>query len=416
MERLFVYADFDWLNCPKFVGELSCDNIRGTQNYGFQFDKIWLSTYGNLYLSADLNNYVGWQFTKPGKDIFGCFSDCLPDRWGRNLLNYREQILAQEEIRPVKKLESFDYLIGVEDFTRMGAFRFKIDPNGDFINSTDNYKIPPITGIRDLIFASNKIEMNVSHNLLPDKQWIIQLLQHGTSLGGARPKAVVTDEKQQIYVAKFPSRNDDYDIGLWEHFCNKLAIKCGVYAAESKLLKTNSPYSTFLTKRFDRTTIGKRVHFASALSLLGLSDGDNASNGYGYLNIVDFMIRNCTNVTANLQELYRRVVFNICVGNTDDHFRNHGFLLTPKGWTLSPAFDMNPTLNNRQSLLINNFTNESDLNILLSSCEDYLIQKMDAQHIIDKVIYGIRDWGTIANQCHISKTEMERFAPKLSQY
>lgn len=163
-------------------------------------------------------------------------------------------------------------------------------------------------------------------------------------MGGARPKANVIDTDKTLYVAKFPSRKDDYDVGLWEHFSHLLATKAGINAAKTKVLATGEKYHTLLSQRFDRTNDSKRIHFASAMTLLGLSDGDNATTGHGYLDIVDFIIQSCTDVERNLQELYRRVAFNICIGNTDDHFRNHGFLLTAKGWTLSPAYDMNPTL------------------------------------------------------------------------
>lgn len=166
-----------------------------------------------------------------------------------------------------------------------------------------------------------------------DRKWVAQLVQAGSSLGGARPKASVIDTDKTLYIAKFPSRKDDYDAGLWEHFSHFLAAKAGINAAKTKVLATGEKYHTLLSQRFDRTLEGKRIHFASAMTLLGLNDGDNATTGHGYLDIVDFIIQNCTNVERNLQELYRRVAFNICIGNSDDHFRNHGFLLTAKGWT-----------------------------------------------------------------------------------
>ena len=146
------------------------------------------------------------------------------------------------------------------------------------------------------------------------------------------------------------------------------------------------------------------------MTLLGLNDGDNANTGHGYLDIVDFILQNCTNVEDNLQELYRRVAFNICVGNTDDHFRNHGFLLTAKGWTLSPAYDMNPSLNEYQSLLINSFNNKSDLNELLNSCEEYMLQKQSAQQIINEVLNAVKEWRSLATRQGIAKSEQERFA------
>lgn len=363
-----------------------------------------------MFLSDDLNNYPGQQYTAPGKDIFGCFSDALPDRWGRTLINRREQILAKEEKRPVRRLSSFDYLIGIEDFSRIGAFRFKESINGDYINASEILRIPPLTDIRELIAASSEIEKSEDENRLPEMRWIAQLVQPGSSLGGARPKASVIDENKILYIAKFPSRKDDYDVGLWEHFSHLLAKKAGVNAAETKVISTSDKYHTLLSRRFDRREEGKRIHFASAMTLLGLNDGDNANTGHGYLDIVDFILQNCTNVEDNLQELYRRVAFNICVGNTDDHFRNHGFLLTAKGWTLSPAYDMNPSLNEYQSLLINSFNNKSDLNELLNSCEEYMLQKQSAQQIISEVLNAVKEWRSLATRQGIAKSEQERFA------
>lgn len=234
-------------------------------------------------------------------------------------------------------------------------------------------------------------------------------MQPGSSLGGARPKANVVDTDRSIYVAKFPSLKDDYDAGLWEHFCHLLAKNAGINAAETKVLEINDKHHTLLSRRFDRTDDGKRIHFASAMTLLGLNDGDNATTGHGYIDIVDFIISGCTDVDANLRELFRRVAFNICVGNSDDHFRNHGFLLTAKGWTLSPAYDMNPTLNDHQSLLINSKTNKADLSILLDSCDEYMLTPEAAKGIINEVVAAVKDWRVLANRLGIAKREMSLF-------
>ena len=375
MKKLYVFADFDWQKEPRLIGELNYESLRGSDSYGFCYNDEWLKDYGGLFLSDDLNNYPGQQYTAPGKDIFGCFSDALPDRWGRTLINRREQILAKEENRPMRRLSSFDYLVGIEDFSRMGAFRFKESINGDYINASEILRIPPLTDIRELIAASSEIEKSEDENRLPEMRWIAQLVQPGSSLGGARPKASVIDENKILHIAKFPSRKDDYDVGLWEHFSHLLAKKAGVNAAETKVISTSDKYHTLLSRRFDRREDGKRIHFASAMTLL-----------------------------------YRRVAFNICIGNSDDHFRNHGFLLTVKGWTLSPAYDMNPTLNGYQSLLINSSTNKSDLNELLNSCEEYMLQKQSAQQIISEVLNAVKEWQSLATRLGIAKSEQERFA------
>ena len=296
-----------------------------------------------------------------------------------------------------------------------GGFRFKEIPEGDFINTKESLCIPPLTSISELFFASQKIEKSEEQNLLPDKKWLAQLIHPGTSLGGARPKASVIDEKKNLYVAKFPSRKDDYDVGLWEHFCHLLAIQAGINAATTQTIATDGKRHTLLSRRFDRNEEGKRIHFASAMTLLGLTDGDNACTGHGYLDIVDFIIQSCTDVEANLQELYRRVAFYICIGNTDDHFRNHGFLLIPKGWILSPAYDINPTLNEQQNLLISASSCESDLNILLDACEDYMINKEIATKIIHEVREAVKGWRTLATKLGIAKREIGLFTQKFDR-
>lgn len=409
MERLLVFADFDWLDKPELVGELCYEKLRGSESYAFRFDDNWLKFHAGIKLSEDINNYPGLQYTQPGNDIFGCFSDALPDRWGRTLLKRREQIQASEEKRAVRNLSSFDYLMGIDDFSRMGGFRLKRELDGDFINISPSLKIPPLTELRQLVLASQEVEKSEENDVLPEKKWIAQLIQPGTSLGGARPKAGVLDDSGNLCIAKFPSRKDDYDTGLWEHFSHLLARKAGINAAQTKVLGGLGKYHTLLSKRFDRTDEGKRIHFASSMSLIGLRDGDNAQGGYGYLNIVDFILQSCCDVEKNLQELYRRVAFNICIGNSDDHFRNHGFLLTPRGWTLSPAYDMNPTLNEYQSLLINESSNKADICTLLESCESYMIKKEVAENIIRQVQAAVAGWENLAVLLQIPAREVTMF-------
>lgn len=415
MKKLFVYADFDWLQQVELVGELTMDSIRGGETYGFKYDAGWLKDHGGVVLSDDINNYVGMQYTQPGKDIFGCFSDSLPDRWGRTLVLRREQILAAEENRPIRRLSSMDYLLGIDDASRMGGFRFKEDPDGEFINTTDEFQIPPIASIRELIAASQEIELCEEKNMLPEKKWLMQLVHPGTSLGGARPKASVVDEGGHLYVAKFPSKKDLYDVGLWEHFAHLVAKSAGISCAETHMVTAGSKYHTLLSRRFDRAEEGKRIHFASAMTMLGLTDGQNASTGNGYLDIVDFIVRGCCDVESNLQELFRRVAFNIAIGNSDDHFRNHGFLLTNRGWTLSPAYDLNPTLSHEQSLLINNYTTESSLDILLESSADYMLSAKTATQIIEEVKGALSTWKWIATSIGLSPSEQNMFKDRFEQ-
>ena len=415
MKKLYVYADFDWLNTPQLIGELTCDSVRGGETYGFSYDKEWLSKYGDVLLSEDLQNSPGIQYTRPQRDIFACFSDALPDRWGRTLLNRREQIAASEQKRPVRRLTSFDYLMGIDDASRMGGFRFTETPGCKFINCEASLRVPPLASVRELMHAAHEIEASEEKHLLPSKKWLAQLLHPGTSLGGARPKASVMDEDSILTVAKFPSRKDDYDVGLWEHFCHVMGRKAGIVVADTRTIM-GEDYHILLSKRFDRNDGGKRIHFASALTLLGLTDGDNASTGYGYPDIVDFIIQHGSNVEQNLEELYRRVAFYIIVGNSDDHFRNHGFLLTRKGWELSPAYDINPTLYDNQSLLINRTTSESDLNILLASAGDYMLSTEKAKTIIDEVKSAMKSWRNEARRLGLPQRDIDMFASRFDKW
>lgn len=411
MHKVYVYADFDWMRTPQLVGELIYDSVRGNETFGFSFDKDWLAAYSDLFLSSELQNFPGIQYLKPGKDIFGCFSDALPDRWGRTLLNRREQIAAQEEKRLARRLSSFDYILGIDDASRMGGFRFALSKDGEFINTSPELKVPPLTSVHNLMKAASEIELSEEKHLLPQKKWIAQLIHPGTSLGGARPKASVVDNEGYLAIAKFPSRKDDYDVGKWEHFAHIMGRKAGINIAQTGIIP-GERYSILLSKRFDRTSERRRIHFASALTLLGLTDGDNASTGYGYPDIVDFIVRQGTDVERNLEELYRRIAFYIIIGNSDDHFRNHGFLLTRRGWQLSPAYDINPTLEENQSLLINASTNIADLNLLLQSAGDYMLAPQRASQIISEVKTSMKDWQKEAQRIGLPNRDIEMFAPR----
>lgn len=413
METLYIYADFDWLDKPELIGRLTYERLRGNGTYGFSFDNDWLKNHSDILISEEVGNFSGFQYSQE-EHVFGFVSDTLPDRWGRRLLERKEQTEAIEEKRPKRTLYSYDYLVGIDDFLRMGALRLKKDPDGEFLNSDSRLIVPPLTSIKELTIAAQEYEKSDEANELPEEKWIRQLAHPGTSLGGARPKANVVDEKEHLWIAKFPSCKDVYDMALWEHLCHMLAKEAGINVAETNLIPAgNDGYHALLSKRFDRTDDGKRIHFASAMTMTGLTDGDNHETGHGYLDIVDFIIKGCCDVDENLNELYRRVAFNICVGNSDDHFRNHGFLLTKKGWTLSPAYDLNPTDSMTQSLLIDNDSNESSLRRLQTACDDYYISSETAEQIISEVTTAIGRWETIAKNLHISNEEMNRFAWRL---
>lgn len=407
---LYVYADLPWETAPLLVGELTREQIRGNESYTFSFEKTWLNENIRLKLSADLNNYPGIQHAAQN-ELFGCFSDSLPDRWGRTLMKRKEQIQATLEKRPVRELTSFDFLSGIDDYSRMGALRYAKEKGGPFLNDSGSLRTPPFCSLPELIEASLNYEKNTEDGRVPEQKWLNQLEMPGSSLGGARPKANIIHEGK-LYIAKFPSRNDDYNTGLWENIACTLAKNAGISVPHTFVKQIKNPlnaYHTFFSERFDRVGQDKRVHFASAMTMLGLKDGDNHASEKGYLDIVDFIISSCTNVDQDLQQLYRRIAFNISIGNSDDHFRNHGFILTRNGWTLAPAYDMNPTNSRFQSLLINASTNEASLDVLLKAADKYFIAHDTARQIIAQVCTAVKEWRTIAQQAGASKQEMNLF-------
>ncbi len=410
MKKISVYADFDFLSAPQEIGTLGYEHVRGKDHFVFQYSRQWLKQYGGILLSGDLLNVPSLQHPRGNDNVFGFVQDSFPDRWGRLLLDRRERLTAQSEGRPTRTLTNYDYLIGIEDFTRMGGIRYKEEARDEYINASTKYLVPPIENLRALCDACHEIEFAEERNELPEQRWLDQLIDPGTSLGGARPKANVVDTDGTLYVAKFPSKKDLENTELIEHFSHQLAAKAGINVANTRTIRISKDRNLLLSERFDRTREGRRIHFASAMSLLGLDDGAGSSTGNGYLDIVDFILRGCTDVRQNLRELYRRVAFNIMFGNTDDHFRNHGFLLTPKGWTLSPAYDINPGAKPHQCLLIDSYTEQSDINALLSASESYMLESQEATELIEEVRTAIKDWRKTATELQIPLKQLAAYS------
>ena len=389
MKKVTVYADFDFLESPQEIGILGYERVRGKDHFIFEYSHEWLKMHGGIVLSGDLMNVPSLQHPRGTDNVFGFVKDSFPDRWGRLLLDRRERLTAQTEGRAVRALTNYDYLIGIEDFTRMGGIRYMNEGSNDYMNASAQYCVPPIESLRALCDACYEIELAEERNELPEQRWLDQLIDPGTSLGGARPKANVIDADGRLYVAKFPSRKDLENTELIEHFSHRLAAAAGINVAKTRTIKISKDRDLLLSERFDRTAEGRRIHFASAMSLLGLEDGAGSSTGNGYLDIVDFILQGCVDAGQNLRELYRRIAFNVMFGNTDDHFRNHGFLLTPKGWTLSPC------------LLIDQYTEQSDVNTLLGACNNYMLEHQEAAEIIKEVRDTIKDWRKIATELQI---------------
>lgn len=412
MEQLEVIASFDWLEKEEKIGILNYENLRGSDVFSFEFSKVWLQKHPDIILGRDLQPFTGIQYAPTGSGIFGCFADALPDRWGRKLIDLRVHQLQRDDGQIRHRLSDWDYLKGVEDILRIGGFRFKNLQTGQFLNVADIYQVPPILSLDELLEASNEIEKSEYRHVEPEERWVQRLFQPGSSVGGARPKACVTD-RGTLYIAKFPSIKDDMNISRWENFAHKMAEECGIRVAETKVVGTKSGNDILLSKRFDRNDDGSRIHMASSLTLLGLSDGAGQQTGNGYLDIVDFIVSHGCNVEKNLEELYKRVAFNIVIGNSDDHFRNHSFLLTKKGWELSPAYDMNPTLNRHQALLIDEHSNEANLDNLYDAHKSYMLDEHTAWSIIKDITRSMKYWDSTARKCGISHKEIDVFSERI---
>jgi serine/threonine-protein kinase HipA len=321
----------------------------------------------------------------------------------------REAQLSREEKRPEHTLMESDYLLGVYDEHRMGALRFRTSPHGPFLDDNKKLASPPWTSLRELEQASLEIEKDDADKNPDYSKWLKMLIAPGGSLGGARPKAGVVDEHRHLWIAKFPSNNDEYNIGAWEMIAYKLAKHAGIIMPEARIEKFNSPYHTFLSKRFDRTPNGERIHFASAMTLLQRSDGDDASNGASYLELAEFITRHGAQPDQDLEQLWRRIVFYICISNVDDHLRNHGFILQPNGWILSPAFDINPTpKGDGLKLNISESDNTQDLELAREVADYFRVNHARVNVIIDEVTSATRQWKKEAGLIGIPSREQDQ--------
>jgi len=404
MKKIYIYAD--WMETsPLLMGILNVIPSRNKEVFSYEYDSVWLTSKNKYFLDPDLQFFSGKQYPSEEKNNFGVFLDSSPDRWGRLLMRRREILLAKKEERKPKNLLESDYLLGVFDENRMGGLRFKENPDGEFLNNNKELSAPPWSSLRELENASLQLERKDLKNELDYLKWLNMLIAPGSSLGGSRPKASITDGKNNLWIAKFPSRYDDVDTGAWEMVVNQLAKLCGINIAEGMIQKFSSQHHTFLSKRFDRIN-NKRIHFASAMTLLGYTDCKSSDDGLSYLEIAEFIIKYGVNVEKDLEELWRRIVFNICVKNTDDHLRNHGFLLTKEGWILSPAYDINPIESGTAlKLNISEDDNSLDLDLALEVSIYFRLNKSKAENIIKEIKKSIKKWKSIAGKLGIPKSE-----------
>ena len=404
-----VWADWEALGPPQQMGTLTATPARGKEIFAFAYDSAWLKSRTAQSLDPSLRLFSGPQYPSINRSNFGIFLDSSPDRWGRFLMDRWEAQTAREEGRTRQMLRESDYLLGVYDEHRMGALRFRIDPEGHFLDDNREFASPPWTSLRELEQASLEIERPEAEKAPHYKQWLRMLIAPGGSLGGARPKAGVIDTQGHPWIAKFPSRGDTLDSGVWELLLYRLARQAGLVVPEGEARTFNTARHTFLTRRFDRTATGERIHFASAMTLLDRSDGDDASTEASYLELAEFLTKQGVHADRDLEQLWRRIVFFVCVSNVDDHLRNHGFLLERDGWALSPAYDMNPEPNAYGlKLNISDVENALDLTLTLEVAEYFRVDAGRARTIVEEVVAVAKTWRTLAATLQISSAEVER--------
>ncbi len=417
--EIAVYADWDGLTAPTRLGVLRSRRGAGREVFEFEFDRQALDdrACANLQLDPRLKLFAGRQHPQQGSETFGVFADASPDRWGRLLMRRRLERAQRAGTRAgttaaaVRLVES-DYLLGVHDAFRVGALRFRLDDAGDFLDDQHDRAAPPFVQLRELEAASLALERDEDNTAAQGDQWLRMLIAPGGSLGGARPKASVVDPDGHLWIAKFPSVRDEHDVGAWEMVVHTLARGCGLQVPDSLVRRFANPHNTFLVKRFDRTGSGRRLHFASAMTLTGRQDGDDASTGASYLEIARVLIDHGAQTDIDLQELWSRIVFNLMVSNTDDHLRNHGFILVPgKGWRLSPAFDMNP-VPHAQGLKLNisQADNALDLDLARAVAPYFRVSVRDADGIIGRCLTVVRQWRTIAAHVGVRAQEQDFMA------
>ncbi|MGN8836530.1 type II toxin-antitoxin system HipA family toxin [Mitsuokella jalaludinii] len=403
-KTIFCYLD-DSFHGRLYLGNLYVQNERGREICSFEWSDECLKREQSLpvldpRLTAGMH---GRQYA--GDHLFGMLSDSCPDRWGRLLMTRRESIRAKQEGRRATRLLESDFLLGVHDEGRMGALRFKLDPDGPFLADDAALAAPPWTELRQLQDASLHFERDEG----AESKWLSMLLAPGSSLGGARPKATVKDEEGNLWIAKFPSRHDEEDAGAWEMVAHDLAGLCHLHVPEARALRLTEEGTTFLVRRFDREH-EKRVHMASAMTMLNQTDNAHDAS---YLDIVDWLTSNSTAPQEDLPELWKRMVFNVLISNTDDHLRNHGFLLLGDGWHLSPLYDVNPNpVGEYLSLGITEEDSFLDVGPALETAEFYQIQPREAGKTVIRMATVIRqNWKRLARKYRIARNSVERMEP-----
>lgn len=402
-----------WLDCdlgpPCQVGILAHD--RG--QIRFHYERTWLGDPRAFAIDPDLTLDDAPFFPKPELGNFGIFLDSSPDRWGQTLMKRREALLAKDEKRAPRTLYAWDFLVGVQDFTRQGALRFRLAGTTEFLGH-EKMAAPPITTLSELEAVAYQLSGRHIDDLDALRKWLTVLVAPGASLGGARPKANFTEADGSLWIGKFPARDDDRDIGAWEHVVHGLAGIAGVDVPPARSVRLNNTFHTFCVERFDRAR-GARRFYASAMTLLRKEH----SEGTSYLEMAQFLRAHGdgAHVAEDLAQLFRRVAFNVAVGNRDDHLRNHGFVLAATGWRLAPAFDVNPNIDKGEHVLnLDDVDNRPSLKTVLSTAEFYGTAPARAKEIVEEVACAVDGWQDAAKQAGISRGDIALTAGAFSAH
>ena len=400
--ELLVYVDL--AGVAHFVGRLWARRARNRESASFEYDAIWLTNPARFALEPALMLGGGPQHTQQGRALFGAFGDSAPDRWGRNLIQRDERRRAQDEGREVRSLGEVDYLLGVGDIARQGALRFKETFDGPFLASGDGANVPPLIRLGELLNAAMRVAADGD-----DDSDLRLILAPGSSLGGARAKASVFDQHGELSIAKFPQADDPYPVMQWEAVALDLAHRAGISVPTWRLEQV-ADRTALLMRRFDRDG-DIRIPFLSAMSMLGAADNEDHS----YLEIVDALRQFGSQPEQDCAQLWRRIVFNILISNTDDHLRNHGFLYSgADGWRLSPAYDMNPTPIDVKarflSLAIDEADDTASLDVALGMARQCGLKLNEAHKIIGEVQAVVAHWRASAVSLGLSVRDIVRMA------
>src|SRR5262245_5594556 len=388
---------------PILVGRLWLREKNGRETATFQYDPTWLQNPKAFALAPSLNPTPGAFQSYDG--VFGAFRDSAPDRWGQKLMRHRERNRARDEKSKPRALYSGDFLVGVDDETRVGALRFKETGSNKPFLSQSNNPVPQLLELRKLLSATNRVERGRER-----KGDLDLLLAPAGSLGGVRPKANVRGKDNRLYVAKFPWSQDEWSVVRWEAVSLELAQSAGIAVPEWKLTPVQGNV-VLLLARFDRNgDKSLRVPFMSAMTALDAKDHEEHS----YLEIVDVLRQIGEAPEDEICQLWRRMVFNIFISNTDDHLRNHALLRGQKGWRLSPAYDMNPCPadigGGIHNLALNELDRTGSLEIALSVAEYFGLNLAVAKQIASEVAMAVSGWRSVAGRSKIDKFEIERMS------